>query len=125
MDRFDRRASTEAGLAVGLGLVSAALSVATLAIAARTGLRLHEVVNGPAQGTALAVGFSVLGVVILAHHRRHRIGWLCCAIGLAQAVAGVSSQYARYALAGHPAGASGSSRAGSPRGRGCRRSGCC
>jgi hypothetical protein len=107
MDRFDRRASTEAGLAVGLGLVSAALSVATLAVAARTGLRLHEVVNGPAQRTALAVGFSVLGVVILAHHRRHRIGWLCCAIGLAQAVDGFSSQYARYALAGHPGGRAG------------------
>jgi hypothetical protein len=46
-------------------------------------------------------------VVILAHRRRQRIGWLCCAIGLAQAVAGISHQYARYALAGDPGGRAG------------------
>jgi hypothetical protein len=107
MNRFDRRASTEAGLAVGLGLVSAAVTVGTLVVAARTGLSLHEVVTGPAQRTALAVGFSLLGVVILAHRRRHRIGWLCCAIGLAQAVAGTSHQYAHYALARDPGGRAG------------------
>jgi hypothetical protein len=107
MNRFDRRASTEAGLAVGLGLVSAGLSVATLSVATRTGLSLREVVNGPAQRAALAAGFSVLGVVILAHRRRHRIGWLCCAIGLAQAVAGVTHQYASYALASDPGGRAG------------------
>jgi len=107
MDRFDRRASTEAGLAVGLSLVSAGLSVGTLVVAARTGLPLGEVVSGPARRTALAVGFSVLGVVILAHRRRHRIGWLCCAIGLAQAVDGASHQYARYALASAPSGRAG------------------
>jgi hypothetical protein len=46
-------------------------------------------------------------VVILAHHRRHRIGWLCCAIGLTQAIAGISHQYARYALASDPGGRAG------------------
>lgn len=104
---MDRRASTEAGLAVGLGLVSTGLSVGTLVVAARTGIPLHEVVNGPAQRTALAVGFSVLGVVILAHRRQHRIGWLCCALGPAQAVAGISHQYARYALVSDPGGRAG------------------
>jgi hypothetical protein len=107
VNRFDRRASTEAGLAVGLGLVSTGLTVGMLVVAARTGLSLHEVVTGPAQRAALAVGFSVLGAVILAHRRRHRIGWLCCAMGLAQAVAGISHQYARYALASDPGGRAG------------------
>jgi hypothetical protein len=107
MDRFDRRASTEAGLAVGLGLASIGLSAGTLAVAAHTGLSLQEVVDGPAQRAALAVGFSVLGVVILAHRRRHRIGWLCCAIGLAQAIAGITHQYASYALASDPGGRAG------------------
>jgi hypothetical protein len=53
------------------------------------------------------VAGEMSSVVILAHHRRHRIGWLCCAIGLAQAGDGLSSQYARYALAGHPGGRAG------------------
>jgi hypothetical protein len=108
MGTLDRRASTEAGLAVALGLVSAVLGVGTLVVAARTGLPPGEFIDGPARSTALALGFSVLGIVILSHRRRHRIGWLCCAIGAAQAVAGASHQYARYALAsdpGLPAGA--------------------
>jgi hypothetical protein len=51
----------------------------------------------------IAVGYSVIGVIIASRLPRHPIGWLCCAIGVMAAVESFSSEYALYALlAPHP-----------------------
>jgi hypothetical protein len=53
--------------------------------------------------TAVAVGFSTVGVVIAPRlSTRNPIGWLFCATGLSQGVLHFSAQYSRYALLAAP-----------------------
>jgi hypothetical protein len=101
-ERSDRRASTEARLALALALLSALLGASSLVVAPLNGASLLEFINGPAQSATLAVAFSVLGASILGHRSQPRIGWICCTIGLTDALAAASDQYARYALATEP-----------------------
>ena len=51
-----------------------------------------------AANLALAVGYPLAGAIILTHRRRHRIGILLCAVGLASAIALFSYQYATRAV---------------------------
>ena len=101
-ERSDRRASTEARLALALALLSALLGASSLVVAPLNGASLLEFINGPAQSATLAVAFSVLGASILGHRSQPRIGWICCLIGVTDALLAASDQYARYALATEP-----------------------
>ena len=51
-----------------------------------------------AANLALAVGYPLAGAIILTHRRRHRIGILLCAVGLASAITLFSYQYATRAV---------------------------
>ena len=51
-----------------------------------------------AANLALAGGYPLAGAIILTHRRRHRIGILLCAVGLAAAVALFAYQYATRAV---------------------------
>src|SRR5829696_2895674 len=52
--------------------------------------------------TAIAVGYSVIGAILVPRLPHHPIGWLCCAIGLLGAVEHFSGEYAVYALLAQP-----------------------
>jgi hypothetical protein len=52
--------------------------------------------------TAIAIGFSVIGAILVPRLPHHPIGWLCCAIGFLGAVEHLSGEYAVYALLAQP-----------------------
>jgi MFS family permease len=52
--------------------------------------------------TAIAVGYSVIGAILVPRLPHHPIGWLCCAIGFLGAVEHFSGEYAVYALVAQP-----------------------
>jgi MFS family permease len=52
--------------------------------------------------TAIAVGYSVIGVILVPRLPHHPIGWICCAIGFLAAVEHFSGEYAIYALVAQP-----------------------
>src|SRR5215203_2914524 len=52
--------------------------------------------------TAIAVGYSVIGAILVPRLPHHPIGWICCAIGILGAVEHFSGEYAVYALLAHP-----------------------
>ena len=52
--------------------------------------------------TAIAVGYSVIGAILVPRLPHHPIGWLCCAIGFLAAVEHFSGEYAIYALVAQP-----------------------
>lgn len=72
-----------------------------------------------AANLALAGGYPLAGAIILTHRRRHRIGILLCAVGLAAAVALFAYQYAtRRSSSTLGRSPSASSQPGSPHGPG-------
>jgi len=52
--------------------------------------------------TAIALGYSVIGAILVPRLPHHPIGWLCCAIGFLGAVEHFSGEYAVYALVAQP-----------------------
>src|ERR687886_206079 len=52
--------------------------------------------------TVIAVGYSVIGAIIVLRLPSHPIGWICCAIGFVAAVDHFAGEYAVYALLAHP-----------------------
>src|SRR5215204_1266047 len=52
--------------------------------------------------TAIAVGYSVIGAILVPRLPHHPIGWICCAIGFLAAVEHFSGEYAIYALVAQP-----------------------
>src|SRR5918998_1680630 len=52
--------------------------------------------------TAIAVGYSVIGAVLIPRLPHHPIGWICLAVGLLGAVEHFSGEYAVYALLAQP-----------------------
>ena len=52
--------------------------------------------------TAIAVGYSVIGAILVPRLPHHPIGWICCAIGFLGAVEHFSGEYAVYALLAQP-----------------------
>ena len=52
--------------------------------------------------TAIAVGYSVIGAILVPRLPHHPIGWICCAIGILGAVEHFSGEYAVYALLAQP-----------------------
>ena len=54
------------------------------------------------ENTVVALVFSPVGAVIVAHRSRHLIGWIFCAIGLVAAARTLGAGYAGYALLAAP-----------------------
>jgi hypothetical protein len=54
------------------------------------------------EGTVVALVFSPVGAVIVAHRSRHLVGWIFCAIGLVAAARTLGADYAAYALLAAP-----------------------
>ena len=54
------------------------------------------------EGTVVALVFSPVGAVIVAHRSRHLVGWIFCAIGLVAAARILGADYAAYALLAAP-----------------------
>jgi hypothetical protein len=54
------------------------------------------------ENTVIALVFSPVGAVIVAHRSRHLVGWIFCAIGLVAAARSVGAGYAGYALLAAP-----------------------
>jgi hypothetical protein len=54
------------------------------------------------EGTVVALVFSPVGAVIVAHRSRHLIGWIFCAIGLVAAARTLGADYAAYTLLAAP-----------------------
>jgi two-component system NarL family sensor kinase len=95
-------ARTAARLGWGACAVTLLLVAALLTL---VGLRGSESVAGFDQGaqeifvaTALALGFSVFGALIVTRHPAHPIGWLFCVAGLTAAITGFTEEYAARAL---------------------------
>jgi hypothetical protein len=54
------------------------------------------------ENTVIALVFSPVGAVIVAHRSRHLVGWIFCAIGLVAAARILGADYAAYALLAAP-----------------------
>jgi hypothetical protein len=54
------------------------------------------------ENTVIALFFSPVGAVIVAHRSRHLVGWIFCAIGLVAATRTLGADYAAYALLATP-----------------------
>jgi hypothetical protein len=54
------------------------------------------------ENTVIALVFSPVGAVIVAHRSRHLVGWIFCAIGLLAAARTLGGDYAAYALLAAP-----------------------
>jgi hypothetical protein len=55
-----------------------------------------------AEGTLLAVAYSIVGVLVASRRPGNPVGWVLCAIGLSWGAAHFSSEYAAYALLAAP-----------------------
>ena len=87
-------------LAWSLGVLSVALSVAAVGLAARNGEGPAELVaNHHAIGIVTAIGMAVLGALIASRKPRNPIGWLMSLSGLLLGVFSFSQQYAPLAVA--------------------------
>jgi uncharacterized membrane protein len=87
-------------LAWSLGVLSVALSVAAVGLAARNGEGPAELVaNHHAIGIVTAIGMAVLGALIANRKPRNPIGWLMSLSGLLLGVFSFNQQYAPLAVA--------------------------
>ena len=87
-------------LAWSLGVLSVALSVAAVGLAARNGEGPAELVaNHHAIGIVTAIGLAVLGALIANRNARNPIGWLMSLSGLLLGVFSFNQQYAPLAVA--------------------------
>jgi hypothetical protein len=83
----------------GISLVLAALGV--LLVVLNHNSKAH-VFDYWVESTVVALVFSPVGAVIVAHRSRHLVGWIFCAIGLLAATRTLGAGYAAYALLAAP-----------------------
>ena len=79
----------------GLSLVLAALGILLVVLNHHSNTHVFDYW---VEGTVVALVFSPVGAVIVAHRSRHLIGWIFCAIGLVAAARTLGADYAAYAL---------------------------
>ena len=95
-----RTAGLLAWLAVG---VSIALALLALILAGRTYPSVSGFLSSPSVLNAiLALAFPSVGALIVSRRPTNRIGWLLCTEGVANGVAALAAQYARYTLQTDP-----------------------
>jgi hypothetical protein len=83
----------------GLSLVLAALGILLVVLNHYSNAHVFDYW---VENTVIAVVFSPVGAVIVAHRSRHLIGWIFCAIGLVAAARTLGGDYAAYALLAAP-----------------------
>src|SRR5918992_3884642 len=83
----------------GLSLVLAALGILLVVLNHHSNTHVFDYW---VEGTVVALVFSPVGAVIVAHRSRHLIGWIFCAIGLVAAARTLGADYAAYALLAAP-----------------------
>jgi hypothetical protein len=83
----------------GLSLVLASLGILLVVLNHHSNTRVFDYW---VENTVIALVFSPVGAVIVAHRSRHLIGWIFCAIGLVGAARSVGAGYAGYALLAAP-----------------------
>lgn len=83
----------------GLSLILAALGVLLVVLNYHSNVRVFDYW---VENMVVALVFSPVGAVIVAHRSRHRIGWIFCAIGLVAAARTLGGDYAAYTLVAAP-----------------------
>jgi hypothetical protein len=83
----------------GLSLVLAALGVLLVVLNHHSNAHVFDYW---VENTVIALVFSPVGAVIVAHRSRHLVGWIFCAIGLVAAARTLGADYAAYALLAAP-----------------------
>ena len=92
-------AARVAWLLWGISLALAALGVFLVSLNSHSNVHVFDYW---VEGTVIALVFSPVGAVIVAHRSRHPIGWIFCAIGLVGAGRTLGADYASYALLAAP-----------------------
>jgi hypothetical protein len=83
----------------GLSLILAALGVLLVVLNNHSNTHVFDYW---VENTVIALIFSPVGAVIVAHRSRHLVGWIFCAIGLVAAARILGADYAAYALLAAP-----------------------
>jgi hypothetical protein len=83
----------------GLSLVLAALGVLLVVLNHNSNAHVFDYW---VENAVVALVFSPVGAVIVAHRSRHLVGWIFCAIGLLAAARTLGGDYAAYALLAAP-----------------------
>jgi hypothetical protein len=83
----------------GLSLVLAALGILLVVLNHHSNTHVFDYW---VENMVIALVFSPVGAVIVAHRSRHVIGWIFCAIGLVAAVRTLGAGYAAYTLLAVP-----------------------
>jgi class 3 adenylate cyclase len=76
------------------------VTTAVLAFVNRASIRTLDQAN--AIEIVLPIGYAILGALLASRQPRNALGWIFLGIGVANAVPGVTTQYARYALVTDP-----------------------
>ena len=97
--KHTRSAARLAWLLWGLSLILAALGVLLVVLNHNSNAHVFDYW---VENTVVALVFSPVGAVIVAHRSRHLIGWIFCAIGLVAAARTLGADYAAYALLAAP-----------------------
>ena len=93
--KHTRSAARLAWVLWGLSVVLSALGVLLVALSHHSNVHVFDYWL---EGTVIALVFSPVGAVIVAHRSRHLVGWIFCAIGLVAATRTLGADYAAYAL---------------------------
>jgi hypothetical protein len=91
---------TGAHIAWALVAVDLALATATIAIVAANHGSVSDLVGGGA--LVPAVGFPILGALVVRRHGSHAVGWLLIVMGLSLTVEGCADNWATVALEDRP-----------------------
>jgi hypothetical protein len=83
----------------GLSLVLAALGILLVVLNHNSNAHVFDYW---VENTVVAMVFSPVGAVIVAHRSRHLVGWIFCAIGLVAAARTLGAGYAAHALLAVP-----------------------
>jgi signal transduction histidine kinase len=86
-------------LAVGLGVLAAAIGVATVPLVVAN--RAASAASGDIPVAVVAVSFGFVGALVASRQPRNPTGWLFLFVALAFALGGVADEYALYALLTH------------------------
>jgi hypothetical protein len=94
-EKHTSSAARLAWLLWGLSLILAALGVLLVVLNHNSNTHVFDYW---VENTVIALVFSPVGAVIVAHRSRHLVGWIFCAIGLVAAARTLGADYAAYAL---------------------------
>ena len=80
-----------------------AAAFGAVALAGLSASPAHRLVHGHVlAGSTAAIAFSAIGVAVVRRLPRSRVGWLCLAIGVSEAVSGLVTEYGYHAVVSTP-----------------------